>query len=146
MNKELNKFWEKKPLDQMSQNEWELLCDSCGKCCLEKTEDAQTGKIEVLPISCIFLNINNCTCSIYEERFSVEPDCLKLTPQNIKDFKWLPESCAYRCISEGRDLEWWHPLISGDPESVHRAGISVRGRALPYGYVGPGYDTWDDTE
>ena len=144
MKKETDKFWKTKPLSQMNDNEWDLLCDNCGKCCLEKTEDPQTGKIEVTPIACRFLNINDCTCIIYGERFSVEPDCLKITPENIPDFTWLPKSCAYRRISEGLDLEWWHPLVSGDPESVHRAGIPVRGRA--YGYVKPGYDLWDDSE
>ena len=146
MKKETDKFWKKKPLNQLSKSEWELLCDNCGKCCLEKTEDPQTGKIEVIPIACRFLNINNCTCIIYEERFSVEPDCLKITPENVPDFKWLPQSCAYRRISEGHDLELWHPLVSGDPESVQRAGISVCGRVLPYGYVKPGYDLWDVSE
>ena len=146
MKKETDKFWKKKPLNQLSSSEWELLCDNCGKCCLEKTEDPQTGKIEFTPIACRFLNINNCACIIYEERLAVEPDCLKITPENIPDFKWLPKSCAYRRIAEGYDLEWWHPLVSGDTESVHRAGISVRDRVFPYGYVKPGYDLWDDSE
>lgn len=146
MKKEIDKFWKTKSLDQMSDDEWELLCDNCGKCCLEKTEDTQTGKIEVTPISCRFLDTEHCTCIIYEERFAVEPDCLKVRPDNISEFKWLPGSCAYRRLYEGRDLEWWHHLVSGDPDSVHRAGISVRGRVLPYGCVKPGYDLWDDTE
>ena len=146
MKKEIDKFWLTKPLNRMNNVEWDLLCDNCGKCCLEKIEDPQTGKIEVMPIACRFLNMNDCTCIIYEDRFSIEPDCLKITPDNIKTFKWLPRSCAYRRIVEGRDLAWWHPLVSGDPESVHRAGISVKGRALPHGYVKPGYDLWNDFE
>lgn len=146
MKREKDKFWKTKTLNQMSDEEWDLLCDRCGRCCLEKTEDPQTGKIEVIPIACRFLNINDCTCIIYEERFSVEPNCLKITPKNISDFKWLPETCAYRRISEGHDLKWWHPLVSGGSESVHNAGISVRGRVMPYGYVKPGYDLWDNSE
>ena len=146
MNKETNKFWKTKSLNQMSDKEWDLLCDNCGKCCLEKTEDPQTGKIEVAPIACRFLNLNSCTCIIYEERFAVEPGCLKITPENISAFKWLPKTCAYRRIAEGLDLEWWHHLVSCDTESVHEAGISVRGRVFPYGCVRPGYDLWDDYE
>ena len=146
MKKETRQFWKIKPLDQMSDEEWELLCDNCGKCCLEKTEDPQTGKIEVIPIACRFLDTYNCTCILYEERFSIEPDCLKITPANISEFKWLPRSCAYRRLSEGHGLEWWHRLVSGDPDSVHSAGISVRGRVSPYGCVRPGYDLWEDSE
>lgn len=127
------RFWEVKKLDDMSDQEWTLLCDNCGKCCLEKIEDSETGKIKVTPIPCRFLDTFNCSCIIYEERLEVEPDCLKLDPQGIMDIDWLPETCAYRRIYEGKCLEWWHHLVSGDPETVHEAGISVRGRALPYG-------------
>lgn len=127
------RFWEVKKLDEISDQEWDLLCDNCGICCLEKIENSETGKIEVTPIPCRFLDSSNCRCIIYEERLEVEPECLKLDPQNITDFDWLPETCAYRRIYEGKGLEWWHHLISGDPETVHEAGISVRGRVLPYG-------------
>lgn len=134
MEKEIVHFWEKKQLSQMSESEWDSLCDKCGNCCLEKIEDSNTGRIEVTKIACRFLDIYNCRCIIYEERLSTEPDCIKLKPKNIKDLHWLPQTCAYRRIYEGKKLESWHPLISGDPEAVHQAGISVRGRALPYGY------------
>ena len=128
-------FWKTKQLDEMSNHEWDMLCDNCGQCCMEKVEDPETGCIKKTAIACRFLDINNCSCIIYEDRLEVEPDCLKMSPQNIKDFTWLPKTCAYRRIYEGRHLEWWHPLISGDPDTVHEAGISVRGRAVPFGYT-----------
>ena len=146
MKQNKNQFWKIKPLNRIKNDEWELLCDNCGICCLEKIEDTRTGKIEITPIACRFLDTHNCTCIIYEGRFSVEPDCLKITPFNVSEFSWLPETCAYRRLLEGRDLEWWHPLVSGDPESVHKAGISVRDRVLPYGCVNAGYDLLDDSE
>lgn len=127
-------FWETKDLDEMSDQEWDLLCDNCGLCCLEKIQNPDTGRIKITPVACRFLDTVNCTCIIYEERLEVEPDCLKMNPQNIKDFTWLPKTCAYRRVYEGKGLEWWHPLISGNPETVHEAGISVRGKALPFGY------------
>ena len=130
-------FWEIKKLDEMSDHEWDMLCDKCGICCLEKIEDPETGHIKKTPIACRFLDTTNCTCIIYEERLEVEPDCLKMNPRNIMDFTWLPKTCAYRRIYEGEGLEWWHPLISGNPETVHEAGISMRGRALPYGQTFP---------
>ena len=128
----------------MTDEEWDLLCDHCGKCCLEKTEDPSTGRIEISSIACRFLDVFKCTCILYEERFELEPDCLKITPENVSEFKWLPKTCAYRTLYEGRDLEWWHPLVSGDPESVHDAGVSVKGKVKPHGCAGSGYDTWDD--
>ncbi len=134
MDNDRKPFWEIKKLVEMSDSEWDLLCDKCGLCCLEKVEDSDTGQIKTTPVACRFLDAFDCSCIIYEERFEVEPDCLKLNYQNIGDFKWLPETCAYRRIFEGRRLEWWHHLISGNPETIHEAGISVRGRALPYGY------------
>ncbi|MFC1494409.1 YcgN family cysteine cluster protein [Thermodesulfobacteriota bacterium] len=129
------RFWEIKNLDEMSDREWDLLCDNCGRCCLEKIEDPDTGRIKMMPIACRFLDTFNCSCIIYENRLEIEPDCLRIYPQNIMDFTWLPETCAYRRIYEGKGLEWWHHLISGDPETVHEAEISVRGKALPYGYT-----------
>ena len=111
-------------------SEWDSLCDKCGLCCLEKLEDSDTGQIEITSVACRFLNILDCSCIVYEERFEIEPDCLKLNPKNIGDFKWLPETCAYRRIFEGKGLDWWHYLISGNPETIHEAGISVRDRAL----------------
>jgi len=127
-------FWEIKHLDEMSNPEWDLLCDNCGLCCLEKIEHPGTGQINVTPMACRFLDTFDCSCIIYEERFTIEPDCIKINPQNVNDFSWLPKTCAYRRVYEGKSLESWHPLISGDPKTVHEAGISVRGKALPYGY------------
>lgn len=130
-------FWEVKKLDEMGDSEWEQLCDNCGLCCLEKIQDPDTGAVKVTPVACRFMDTFNCSCIIYKDRFTIEPDCLKINPQNIINLKWLPKTCAYRLISEGKKLEWWHPLVSGDPETVHEAGISIRGRALPYGYYPP---------
>ena len=130
-------FWKTKPMDLMSADEWESLCDSCGICCLEKEENEDTGMIEITPVACAFLDTTTCRCMIYPERLSLNPECIELTPQTIKDISWLPETCAYRCLSEGRDLPWWHPLVSGDPETVHQAGISVRGKVLSGRYVHP---------
>jgi uncharacterized protein len=134
MKNDSTRFWEIKKLHEMSACEWDLLCDKCGKCCLEKTEDSNTGQIRISQIACRFLDTINCSCIIYEERLETEPDCLKLDPHNIKDFTWLPQTCAYRRIYEGKSLEWWHHLISENTETVHEAGISVRGKVLPYGY------------
>ena len=130
-------FWKVKPLNRMTSDEWESLCDGCGICCLEKEEDEDTGKIETTSVSCSFLDIDTCHCMIYHERLSLNPECLSLTPETIKDLNWLPMTCAYRCVAEGRDLEWWHPLVSGDPETVHRAGVSIRGKVVSGSHVHP---------
>ena len=124
-------FWEVKSLTQLSPEEWEALCDGCGKCCLHKLEDEATGKIFHTEIACSLLDVGSCRCSNYSMRRKLVPDCEKLTADNISNIKWLPATCAYRLINEGKKLYWWHPLNSGDPETVHKAGISARGRALP---------------
>jgi uncharacterized cysteine cluster protein YcgN (CxxCxxCC family) len=120
-------FW-KKPLTALTRAEWEQLCDGCGRCCLVKLEDEDTGAIHYTDVACRLLEAGTCRCRNYGRRRERVPDCVKLTPQNLKAIPWLPPTCAYRLRAEGRDLAWWHPLISGDPESVHRAGVSVRGR------------------
>ena len=120
----------KKTLDQLTPSEWETLCDHCGRCCLQKLEDKNTGKVKYIGVACEFLDIEKCECLVYENRQFANPDCVELTPENIRQIKWLPESCAYRRLAEGKELEWWHPLKSGDPATVHRAGISIRDKAV----------------
>jgi uncharacterized protein len=123
-------FWKTKTLEEMSDVEWESLCDGCARCCLEKLEDEDTGKIYFTHIACRLLDAGLCTCKDYEHRSDKVPDCVRLTPQNVRTLNWLPPSCGYRLVAEGRDLYWWHPLISGDPNTVHEAGVSVRGRVV----------------
>jgi len=126
--KKKDPFWTYKTLKEMDPHEWESLCDGCGICCLDKIQDVDTGEIEITSVTCPFLDIKDCRCLIYEDRIDANPECLALSPENIKELTWLPESCAYRCIVEGRDLEWWHHLISGDLNTIHEAGMSVRER------------------
>ncbi len=123
-------FWRRKSLNEMTRHEWESLCDGCGKCCLHKLEDADTGEISPTNVACRLLDLGTCRCQDYAHRKSLVPDCLRLTPLRVRTLPWLPPSCAYRLLAEGKDLHWWHPLVSGDPETVHQAGISVRGRAV----------------
>ncbi|HJN22478.1 MAG TPA: YcgN family cysteine cluster protein [Rhodospirillales bacterium] len=124
-------FWRLKPLSQMSAEEWESLCDGCAKCCLEKLENIDTGKIVYTNVACHLLNIDSCRCTDYVRRKHLVDDCERLTAKNISTLKWLPETCAYSLLANGQDLPWWHPLVCGDPEAVHRMGMSVRGRAVP---------------
>ena len=121
-------FWKTKTLEEMSSAEWESLCDGCGRCCLEKLEDEDTGKIHFTHVSCQLLDAGLCACKDYANRSEKVPDCVRLTAENVRTLNWLPPSCGYKLVAEGRDLYWWHPLISGDPDTVHEAGVSVRGR------------------
>jgi uncharacterized cysteine cluster protein YcgN (CxxCxxCC family) len=123
-------FWQTKTLEQMSPAEWESLCDGCGLCCLIRFEDEDTGEIIPTRVACKLFDDQLCRCSDYEGRKAKVPDCIKLTPGNIEDLLWMPKSCAYRRLHEGRGLASWHPLVSGDPESVHRAGVSIRGQTV----------------
>jgi hypothetical protein len=124
-------FWRTKTLAEMTPAEWESLCDGCGLCCLIRFEDEDTGEIIPTRVACRLFDDGACRCKDYASRKAVVPDCLKLTPGNVAELPWMPKSCAYRRLHEGRDLAWWHPLVSGDPESVHRAGVSVRGWTVP---------------
>jgi hypothetical protein len=114
----------------MTQAEWESLCDGCGLCCLIRFEDEDTGEIIPTRVACKLFDQELCRCSDYANRKAHVPDCIKLTPDNIDDLMWMPRSCAYRRLHEGKGLPSWHPLITGDPESVHRAGVSVRGQTI----------------
>ncbi len=121
-------FWETKALEEMSSAEWESLCDRCGRCCLVKLEDEDTGDIHFTDIGCKLLCVETCSCSNYESRQTLVSDCIKLTPVEVRGLAWLPPSCGYRLVRDGEVLRWWHPLISGSYATVHTAGISVRGR------------------
>jgi len=120
-------FWETKSLEEMTPDEWESLCDGCGRCCLVCFEDEETGEVIPTRAACRLLDLDLCRCSDYENRRDHVPDCIKLTPHAVEHLTWMPKSCAYRRIYDGRGLAAWHPLISGDPKSVERAGMSVRG-------------------
>ena len=123
-------FWETKTLEDMSAAEWESLCDGCGLCCLIRFEDEVTGEVIPTRVSCRLLDNELCRCKDYANRKVYVPDCIKLTPWNIEALQWMPLSCAYRRLYEGRPLPRWHPLITGDPESVHKAGVSIRGQVI----------------
>ncbi|HWA62729.1 MAG TPA: YcgN family cysteine cluster protein [Caulobacteraceae bacterium] len=123
-------FWEFKRLEEMTVREWESLCDGCGLCCLVRFEDEETGEITPTRVACRLFDDALCRCSNYADRKRHVPDCIKLTPYNIEALEWMPRSCAYRRLYEGKPLPRWHPLLTGDPESVHAAGVSVRGQTI----------------
>ena len=123
-------FWKTKSLSQMSDSEWESLCDGCGKCCLYKLEDSDTGRVHHTNVACHLLDLNSCRCADYQNRHRLVSDCIKLDVSNVRTLDWLPQSCAYRLLAGGHDLPDWHPLLTGTSESVHRAGISVRNWAV----------------
>lgn len=122
-------FWKEKSLGEMSRAEWESLCDGCGRCCLNKLEDEDTGEFLYTRAACKLLDLGTCRCSDYANRARRVSDCVALTPANVGELGWLPQTCAYRLLDEGKPLPWWHPLVSGDPGTVEEAGISVKGEA-----------------
>ncbi|MDF1779043.1 MAG: YcgN family cysteine cluster protein [Rhizobiaceae bacterium] len=124
-------FWKTTSLEDMTQQQWESLCDGCGRCCLNKLEDWDTGEIAWTNVACRLLDSSSCRCGDYENRQAKVPECISLTPDAVRAIAWLPPSCGYRLVAEGRDLYWWHPLISLDPQTVHQAGVSVRDRTVP---------------
>ncbi len=125
------RFWERKPLQKMNPREWEALCDGCGKCCLNKLEDEDTGEVALTCVACRLLDDESCRCTQYDIRHQFVPECIVMRPDNIDSHAyWLPQTCAYRLLWEGKPLYDWHPLLSGTPDSVHAAGISVQGRTV----------------
>lgn len=124
-------FWQTVPLAEMDDEQWEALCDGCAKCCLVKLQDEDTDEIVFTDIVCNLLDQENCRCTHYAERTKLVPDCVKLTKDNLNKIDFMPPSCAYRLLHEGQDLPDWHPLVSGYPDSVVAAGMSVKGRVIP---------------
>ena len=137
------RYWETTPLKRMTAAEWEALCDGCGKCCLNKLEDEDTGEVALTRVACRLLDDATCRCTQYPIRHQFVPECITLDPKTIQDHMyWLPQTCAYRLLTEGRPLYDWHPLISGTPDTVHRAGVSVQG--MTYSEFDVADDDWED--
>ncbi len=131
----MDRFWERKSLGELSAEEWESLCDGCARCCLIKLEEEASGRVHYTGLACDLLDLETCRCTRYPERHSLVKDCIDFSADVVDSLTWLPRSCAYRRVAEGRGLAEWHPLVSGFADSVHRAGVSVRGRVVPAGSV-----------
>ena len=123
----MSRFWEEKPLAAMNREEWESLCDGCGKCCLHKLEDEETGQVFPTNVACRLLDRRESRCKDYGNRRKYVPDCVRLSPRKLRELEWLPSTCAYRLLADGKPLPEWHYLISGSRETVHQAGMSTRG-------------------
>jgi len=137
------KFWERKKLAEMSRDEWEALCDGCGKCCLNKLEDEETGEVALTRVACRLLDDTTCRCAHYEIRHQFVPDCIVLTPKNLPDnLYWMPQTCAYKRLYNGEGLPDWHPLVTGRADSVHDAGVSMRNRT--YSEFDVADEDWED--
>jgi uncharacterized cysteine cluster protein YcgN (CxxCxxCC family) len=137
------RFWERKALTDLNSQEWEALCDGCGKCCLNKLEDEDTRHVELTCVACRLFDDTTCRCAQYEIRHQFVPECIVLKPSNIDDHAyWMPRTCAYRLLWEGKPLFDWHPLISGTAETVHKAGVSMRNRTVPEFEIDE--DDWED--
>lgn len=143
MEKLRPRYWETVPLAKMTPAEWEALCDGCGKCCLNKIEYEDTGEVEYTRVACKLLDGETCRCTQYSIRREFVPDCVQISPKSLpKIAYWMPRTCAYRLLYEGASLPEWHPLLTGDPESTHQAGMSVRGWTVPEFEVDE--DDWED--
>lgn len=125
----MERWWEQKNLGEMNRQEWESLCDGCGKCCLIQLQD-DTGVRATTSVVCKYMDAERCSCTVYKERTSLVPTCLKLGPDNIDEIDWMPDTCAYRLIRDGLPLPEWHPLVTGDPDSTRKSGNSVYGRVI----------------
>ena len=121
-------FWQHLSPEQMSREQWESLCDGCARCCMIKLEDEDSGELHYTNVVCRYLDQEACQCTCYGERTRLVPTCVVLNPENVEELSWMPSSCAYRLLAQGDDLPQWHPLVSGDQDSVHIAGVSVRGK------------------
>tara|TARA_Y100001970_G_scaffold258972_1_gene339460 strand:- start:615 stop:1055 length:441 start_codon:yes stop_codon:yes gene_type:complete len=130
-------FWIEKAMTAMSEREWESLCDGCGRCCLLKLEEIDAEKVHYTAAVCRYLDQKTCKCSQYKQRNKLVPTCVKFSSKDIESLKWMPFTCAYRKVAEGRDLDWWHHLVSGSKNTVHEAGISVRGKCVSELFVHP---------
>ena len=130
-------FWTRKSLEEMSRQEWESLCDGCARCCLHKIEDQDTGQVFYTNVACRLLDLKSLRCTKYQDRQRYVPDCAVLNPENVHMLSWMPETCAYRLLAQGKDLADWHPLLSGRPESVGEAGISIKDRTISEREAGP---------
>ncbi len=130
-------FWKRKGLSDMTAKEWESLCDRCGRCCLNKIEDEDSGRFYYTNVACSLLDSRNGSCRAYAERLKLKTDCLELSPETVDSTGWLPSTCAYRLLSEGKELYWWHPLVSGNSDSVNQAGISLCGKSVSEEHIHP---------
>lgn len=138
-----NRFWETTPLHKMTPEQWESLCDGCGRCCLNKLEDIDTDELIFTRVACRLFDDTTCRCANYAERKRIVPECVVLTSDTLKDIAyWMPETCAYRLLHDGQPLPKWHPLVTGDPDSTHKAGISMLGRTVSEHMIS--IDDWED--